>query len=690
MGARAGWGGMTLTARPDDPGGRDGLAELLSAAGVGVALLDGDTRFRMVNDALAVMNGVAAADHIGRTPEEVVPGIAPLIRTAVRRVRDTGEPVSREVRGVTPAQPGRERTWRASWHPLATGAGPGVGVVVEEITDLLEAERLAEVRLNLLDDAERAAGIGTFVHDLGTGRVRVSQGYAAMSGLPAGVTDIGQDEMFARIHPGDRAAQVAKVRRLIAEGGRMHSRIRAIRPDGEVRWRDVFARLVTGPGGARVLGVAVDVTERTRAEHLIDALAERQTALGRASAVVAHGEDVAEILGVITRELRHARVRGSAVVRFADGVSRVEGSRGYIPLSVGDVLDMDDAAAFPAVPAERGPRRLRVRRAHDDATGVPDWRDVELENLTVAPVEVDGRVWGALLVTTEHAPDPLSDFFAADFARLVAAGVAAAAARAELRRLNAQLEDIVAERTRELPASVAELGAFAYTVSHDLRGPLWAINSAAEILEEGRLDGDEAPRLLHMIRESAVSMGRLIDDLLRLARLGRQPLHPERVDMDAVLDGVLREIDPADLARTELVRHPLPAVAGTPTLLHQVMANLVGNAVKFSRTRERPRVEVGFGDSPDGGPAGFWVADNGVGFNPRYADQAFGLFRRLHTDDRFEGTGAGLAIVKRVVERHGGTVRAASEPDAGTTMTFTLPLWSDAAADPAGGPDAHG
>lgn len=676
---------LRMTGRAD-AGGHDALAlrELLSAAGIGVGVLDADLRYRMVNAAMADMNGVGIDAHVGRTLEEVIPRIADQIRPLVQEVLHSGASITREVRGSTPAAPDRERAWRASYHPARVGDAAGVGMVVEEITGMVEAEHLAEMRLSLLDEAEKAAGIGTFVHDLETGRVTLSRGYVTLSGLPEGVTEIGQDEMFARIHPADRVVQVGRIRQMIAEGGRMQARIRTIRPDGEIRWREVFGRLEHRGEDRppRVLVVAVDVTERQRAEDLINALAERQTALGRASAVIARGDDVAEVLSVITRELRHARVRGSAVVRFDDDLARVEGSRGYIPVSVGDVVDMDPATAFAAVPAHAGIGRVRVRPSLADATGVPEWRDVEMENLTIAPIEVDDRVWGALLVTTEHAPDPLSDFFAADFARLVAAGIATAGARGELRRMNAELEDIEAERTRELQATVAELGAFAYTVSHDLRGPLRAIHSAAELLEDGSVDEEAAPRLLRMVRESAVSMGALIDDLLRLARLGRQPLEPERVDMEAVLDGVLAEMGPVALRRVELVRTPLPAVAGNPTLLHQVIANLVGNAVKFSRDRDVPRVEVGFDPEVDGGA--FRVRDNGVGFDPQYADQAFGLFRRLHTDERFEGTGAGLAIVKRVVERHGGAVRADSEPGVGTTMTFTLPLWDEPAAGAGG------
>ncbi|WP_185244405.1 sensor histidine kinase [Citrifermentans bremense] len=242
----------------------------------------------------------------------------------------------------------------------------------------------------------------------------------------------------------------------------------------------------------------------------------------------------------------------------------------------------------------------------------------------------------------------------------------------ELRKLNEELELRVAERTVRLEAAMREQESFSYSVSHDLRGPLRHINSYTAIIEEEF--GDELPKeakqYMDRIRNSSRIMGDLIDDLLELSRIGRSELRKVPVNLSElarVIGNELLESEPA--RRGELVVEPGLQAHGDRVLLGQLLENLLGNAWKYSRGRDLARIEVG--KSSSGERDLFFVRDNGVGFDMAYQDKLFGPFQRLHGSE-FEGTGIGLATVKRIVERHGGSVWAQGEIDAGATIYFTL------------------
>jgi len=247
------------------------------------------------------------------------------------------------------------------------------------------------------------------------------------------------------------------------------------------------------------------------------------------------------------------------------------------------------------------------------------------------------------------------------------------ASEERLRLANAELEHRVEIRTAELAASNRDLEAFSYSVSHDLRAPLRAINGFAEILLDDHAAAlpVDARRLLTTIRNSGRRLGTLIDDLLELARLGRTALRAQPIDVDRLVHELADELT-RDLGdrRVELVIAPLAGCRADPSLLRQVWINLIDNALKYTRGRDPAQIEIfseGAGDA-----IAYRVRDNGVGFDMQYADRLFGVFQRLHSDTEFEGTGVGLAHVHRILERHGGRVWADSELGQGSTFSFTL------------------
>jgi signal transduction histidine kinase len=244
-----------------------------------------------------------------------------------------------------------------------------------------------------------------------------------------------------------------------------------------------------------------------------------------------------------------------------------------------------------------------------------------------------------------------------------------------LRRLHDDLEDHIAERTSELTRTIAELESFSYSISHDLRAPLRAINGFAAILREehGASLDDDGQLLLDRIARNASKMAQLIDGLLDFSRLARSESIAADVDMTGLARSVAGELlQEARNADIELTVHELPAVRGDEAMLRQVWVNLLSNALKFSGRQPKPTIEVAAERGEE--EIVYRVQDNGVGFDMAYAEKLFGVFNRLHSADEFPGVGVGLAIVRRIVQRHGGRVWAESPKDGGSTFYFALPL----------------
>jgi PAS domain S-box-containing protein len=345
--------------------------------------------------------------------------------------------------------------------------------------------------------------------------------------------------------------------------------------------------------------------------------------------------------------LRFLTVNDAAIRHY--GYSRQE----FLGMTIKDIRPAEDV---PALLAD-----VKANRSTPTVTGV--WRHRKKDG-TLIDVEI-----------TSHEFQ-----FGEHRAKLVLAKDISEQLRAEAQvcQLNEELEERVNERTAELTAANKELEAFSYSVSHDLRAPLRAIIGYSQFILEDyavRLDA-EGQRLLSVICSEALRMGQLIDDLLMFSRLGRQRVQSTDVDMTALALSAFQGLITANPAKApQLSIKTLPPARGDIAMLRQVFTNLLDNAIKFTRVRKDAAVEVGGWCDQDQNV--YYVKDNGVGFDEKYSGKLFGVFQRLHTDEEFVGTGVGLALVQRIVLRHGGKVWAESKLDEGATFYFAMPVRRD-------------
>ena len=365
---------------------------------------------------------------------------------------------------------------------------------------------------------------------------------------------------------------------------------------------------------------------------------------------------------------RRERIFSSALIESMPGIFYFLDERGKMlrwnqnfmnvsGYSADEIANMHASEFFTTEQKERAEETLREAFAHGEASLEGDFR---FKDANAAPYFFTGK---RLVVD--------------GIVGLVGMGIDISArtnAEAEVRRLNAELEQRVVERTAQLEAANRDLEAFSYSVSHDLRAPLRTVNGYAEIVlaDFGTALPEEGRRLLKRIRSRGLYMGVLIDDLLEFSRLGRKPLKRREVDVRSLAESILRGTAPqTEGRRIEFNLGDLPPCYGDASLLRQVWVNLVSNAIKYSRGRDPAIVDIG--STMEKGARVYFVRDNGVGFDMRFVDKIFGVFQRLHLADEFEGTGVGLAIVQRIVERHGGKVWAAGKEQHGATFYFSLP-----------------
>ncbi|MBI5680643.1 MAG: two-component sensor histidine kinase [Methanobacterium sp.] len=246
--------------------------------------------------------------------------------------------------------------------------------------------------------------------------------------------------------------------------------------------------------------------------------------------------------------------------------------------------------------------------------------------------------------------------------------------RIEKVRILNELNENLKKESEKLEDANKELEAFAYSVSHDLRVPLRAIDGFSRIVIEDYEDkvDDEGKRLLNIIRENTHKMGQLIDDILLLSRASRQEMKIMPIDMESLVRNIFNDLKPSIEDRNVQIEiKPLLPASGDRILLQQVLSNLITNSIKFTKNKDNAIIEIGSEEGKNENI--YYVKDNGAGFNMKYANKLFGLFQRLHGSEEFEGTGVGLSIVQRVIRRHGGRVWGEGKVNEGATIYFTLP-----------------
>lgn len=389
---------------------------------------------------------------------------------------------------------------------------------------------------------------------------------------------------------------------------------------------------------------------------------------------------------------KDAIVPVAAIGPAADSILR----QGAFPLHSHTSLESADELSLPARAFLQGALQVETEPADLDAPAGQDgiMPPAAGSSACCVPISRDGRVVGVLGLGSprpDHFNMELVGFlqelgdeisFGLDSLQRSASLRRAVAdlerATTEARHLNAELESRVADRTAQLNEINSELEAFVFSVSHDLRAPLRAIDGFTLILQEETrvLPGSPGGRAMAIILSETRRMAQLIDSLLALSRLGRAAVQIQHVDMRELVSSAWEELTSGDPNNhTRLVIGDLPAASGDRNLLRQVWVNLLSNARKFSGRSVEPVVTVA-GHIAENQTV-YTVADNGVGFDMQKSDHLFRVFQRLHSPTDFEGTGAGLAIVQRIVHRHGGTITAVSAPGQGATFTFALPLQSE-------------
>lgn len=441
-----------------------------------------------------------------------------------------------------------------------------------------------------------------------------------------------------RLIPQERQNEEDQILRAIGQGERV-PRFETIRmrKDGGLIHVSVTVSPVRGPGGA-VIGaakIARDITEERRARKALavsEARFRRLFESAKDGILILDGETgaVVDVNPFLVDLLGHPR-------------------EAFLGRPVYELTFLGDLAA----------QKARFAELHDNEY-------VRQEN--VRAKTLDGRAIDLEFVSSLYLVDGL---------RVVQCNIRDVSARKKaedaLRELRADLERRVVERTADLEAANRELEAFSYSVSHDLRAPLRTMDAFSQaVLEDYEaVLPDEGRRYLRLIRGGAQKMGALIDDLLTFSRLSRAPLNRQTVDMGRVVQGALEDLESAREGRSIDVRiGELPACEGDASLLRQVWVNLLSNAFKYARHKDPAVVEVGC-EETNSGPA-YFVRDNGTGFDMKYSGKLFVVFQRLHRAEDYEGTGVGLAIVQRVINRHGGRVWAEAAPDRGATFRFTL------------------
>lgn len=558
-------------------------------------------------------------------------------------------------------QPGGEDIWfSCNLSPVIDQGGVDLAIFnASEITDLKNAESALRESEAIYRQAIEAAGAVPYYRDLQTEGFRfMGSGIREITGYaPEELTAEVWDKLVQEVHMLGKGAELSVPDAIkLARAGKLsiwQCDYQILTRDGKVRWLYDSAVQLTGPDGLSYgsIGILQDITARKLVEEAL-----RQSEAKFRSIV----EQLSEGFALIDEDGRV--IEWNSVLEQMSGVKRER--------TIGKFYwDVQALVTPPELVSSRRVEKIKNKATLLNAlkSGDSPWFDRPLETVMFTS--------SARWVYVQQSAFPIHTGRGFRIGLLNRDITEQKRAEEEIRTLNDDLERRVVERTTELETANKELEAFSYSISHDLRAPLRAIDGFSRILfdEIGPTSPAEIQRYINVIRDNAQQMGRLIDDLLSFSRLSRQPLKKVVFSPQDVIQQVLATLTANKEERSLQLSMPeLPVCQGDPALLKQVWMNLLSNAFKFTRGRDPARIEIGAIARPEENI--YFVKDNGTGFDMRYADKLFGVFQRLHHTEEYEGTGVGLAIVQRIVRRHGGQVWAEGVVDQGATFYFSLPV----------------
>ncbi|MCW5943650.1 MAG: PAS domain S-box protein [Fimbriimonadaceae bacterium] len=672
-----------------------------------ILLTEPDGAVRAANPAACRLFGRTEAEICAVGRAGLVDAGDPRLETALRERERTGA-FHGVLTFVRPDGTRFEGEVATNVYPNAEGQ-PRTSLFVRDVTERRRAEDELQRAYATLYTAMDQSQAGVAIAD-SQGRVQyINRSGLEIGGKPEGDLAVGIDQYVASWNLAHldqtpmKAEDVPLARAILREeANSLEFLVR--RNDGDVVVL-TNAAPVRSREGRVVGGVAVflDVTSRKRAEERLVRLNRTYALLSQINQAIVRERDPRTLFEEACRiavDLGGFRMAWIGIVdpetRLVRRVAHAGLAEGYLE-QLEIMLGDDSSSSGPTGTAVATKRRTIANDIATDPSMAP-WRDAALRcgyrASAAFPLVVEGEVAGALNLYSSE-PDFFDDEeaqlldemagdigFAMEFSARLERQQAAEAARQEaleqVRALNLELERRVAERTSLLEAANRELEAFSYSVSHDLRAPLRAIDGWAGVLAEdyGELLGEEGRSVLGRLRAAGKRMADLIEDLLQLSRVHQHAIRPRRLDLGEMADQVWGDLQGSERTHhARLVVEELPECWADPSLVQQVLSNLLGNALKFAGPRESPTIEVG-GHS-EGSEAIYYVKDNGVGFEAAAAAKLFQPFQRLHDPKEYPGTGIGLAIVQRIVRLHGGRVWADGEPDKGATFFFSLPAPSD-------------